>query len=454
MRELYIKELTVTNYRKFKKKTFQLDKQMNVFAGKNSTGKTSVLEAANVVLGAYLAAYKTYVSSQYVFNISSDDAHLEKLQQKDQDVLQAGGIPQYPCTVQCRMHWGHSQEKEIKFQRTLLKEGARTKFGGSNPMQGDVVSWEKLMSKADHSDDDIILPIVLYLSSARLWNDNSAKLKEGVPTRTEGYSRCLNSKHGMEITFNYIEKMQVVSMEENNGRSFPAYETILAAVNTAFKEELSDGESIIFSARYKDIVALKKADGIIVPFQSLSDGYRNVIRIVLDIAARMCILNPNLKGRALEETPGVVLIDEIDLSLHPTWQRRIIQILKNLFPKVQFICATHSPFIIQSLEEGELQVLDGEIESSYSGEGIEDIAENIMDVDMPQYSEKRRKMFLIAEEYFRAVKEGKTREDLEKLRTKLVRIQAEYSDNPAFLALMKEKYDEQKLEVMMNETSE
>ena len=90
----------------------------------------------------------------------------------------------------------------------------------------------------------------------------------------------------------------------------------------------------------------------------LSDGYRNVIKIVTDIATKMCILNPYLQGDTLKKTPGVVVIDELDLSLHPTWQRRIVRILKELFPKVQFICATHSPFIVQSLEDGELIVLD------------------------------------------------------------------------------------------------
>lgn len=53
-------------------------------------------------------------------------------------------------------------------------------------------------------------------------------------------------------------------------------------------------------------------------------------------------------------TPGIVIIDEIDLSLHPTWQKRIIGILKEQFPRIQFICATHSPFIIQSLDEENL----------------------------------------------------------------------------------------------------
>lgn len=92
-------------------------------------------------------------------------------------------------------------------------------------------------------------------------------------------------------------------------------------------------------------MALKSEDGTILPFSTLSDGYRNVIKIILEIATRMCILNPYLQGEALQKTPGVVVIDELDLSLHPTWQKKIISILKNLFPKIQFICATHSPFI-------------------------------------------------------------------------------------------------------------
>ena len=102
-------------------------------------------------------------------------------------------------------------------------------------------------------------------------------------------------------------------------------------------------------------------------------------------------MNPYLKGDALKKTPGVVLIDEVDLSLHPTWQKRIIRILKEQFPRIQFICATHSPFIIQSLEDGELVTLDQPLDSEYSGEGIEDIAEDIMGVVLPQYSEKKRK---------------------------------------------------------------
>ena len=110
----------------------------------------------------------------------------------------------------------------------------------------------------------------------------------------------------------------------------------------------------------------------------------------------MCILNPYLGKETLKATPGVVVIDELDLSLHPTWQKRIVRILKELFPKVQFICATHSPFIIQSLEPGELITLDTILDEEYSGQSIEDIAEDIMNVPLVQYSEKKVKMYQAA----------------------------------------------------------
>ena len=452
MCEFRLLELEVFNFRKFEHEIFKLNPQMNVFIGKNGSGKTAILEAAGVMLGAYLAAFKTYVPSRFVKNIHQSDVHLKLLETENRNVLTTGGISQYPCRIQCKAKWG--LEKEIKFQRVVLKEDGRTKFDGSNPMQPMVISWERAIAEADHSDESITLPLVLYLSSARLWNENNSKPgKKGVYSRTEGYNRCLDTNRGTELAFEYIKMLRNVASEENEGKEFPAYKAILEAVNMAFRDELSPEEQVIFSTRYeKDIIALKTADGTIIPFRSLSDGYRNVIKIILDIATHMCILNPYHQGEALKMTPGIVIIDELDLSLHPTWQKKIVGILKTLFPKIQFICATHSPFIIQSLEDGELITLGQPLDSEYSGEGIEDIAEDIMGVEMPQYSEKKRKMYEAAEAYYEALKQGKTQDDLEKLREELAVLEAEYSDNPAYLALMRQKYTVKKWEVENNET--
>lgn len=454
MCEFTIKELELKNYRRFEDKKIHLDSKMNVFVGKNGSGKTALLEAACVMLGAYLAAYKTYVPSRFVFNIAERDAHKKTQNALDKSVLTPGGIPQYPCIVKSAVQWGNSV-KPIFFQRVLAREGARTKFDGSNPMQPLVVEWEDMISKANHNDDNVILPLVLYLSSARLWNENSTTKGEKVFTRTMGYNRCLDAKHGIELAFDYLQNLQLIAFEENGGVPYPAYTAILDAVNQALKGELQEGEQVIFSSRYKnDMVALKTKDDTIVPFTSLSDGYRNVIKIVLDIATRMCILNPYVKEKALELTPGVVVIDEIDLSLHPTWQQRIIKTLKTLFPKIQFICATHSPFIIQSLKEGELQTLDKDLQDEYSGEGIEDISEEIMGVDMPQYSEERREMYEVATEYFKLLDKAENLEQIKKLKERLLELEAEYSDNPAYAAWMRQQTTKREWEIMKNETSE
>lgn len=219
----------------------------------------------------------------------------------------------------------------------------------------------------------------------------------------------------------------------------------MGALKDSLAGELKDGEQIIYSSRIGEI-GIRQEDGTVIEFSALSDGYRNVIKIVTDIATRMCILNPYLGADVLRLTPGVVIIDELDLSLHPTWQRRIVRILKTIFPQVQFICATHSPFIIQSLEEGELIALDNEIEEPYSGESIEDIAENIMDVSTAKYSEKKEAMYHAAEEYFQALNGDVTQERMDELKDRLDVLSAEYSDNPAYNAYMKLKYLEKKAE--------
>ena len=80
-----------------------------------------------------------------------------------------------------------------------------------------------------------------------------------------------------------------------------------------------------------------------------------------------------LIGNVCKETEGIVLIDEVDLHLHPTWQQRIIGDLKEIFPKVQFIVTTHAPAVISTVKSEIIILLnDGGMyeESGYSGRYI------------------------------------------------------------------------------------
>ena len=108
----------------------------------------------------------------------------------------------------------------------------------------------------------------------------------------------------------------------------------------------------------------ESADGSLQKFamDEMSDGYKNTLSMIGDIAYRMAVLNPMLGDKVLEDTSGVVVIDEIDLHLHPQWQQTIISDLNTIFPKIQFIVSSHAPAVINSVAREQIRILDnGEI---------------------------------------------------------------------------------------------
>ena len=90
--------------------------------------------------------------------------------------------------------------------------------------------------------------------------------------------------------------------------------------------------------------------------EQLSDGYRTTLAMVMDIASRMAEANPDMPDPL--QTEGVVLIDEVDLHLHPGWQQTILLDLMRTFPNIQFIVSTHSPQVVSSVKPECLRVID------------------------------------------------------------------------------------------------
>ena len=110
-------------------------------------------------------------------------------------------------------------------------------------------------------------------------------------------------------------------------------------------------------------------DGRVISFETLPMGYKRIFSIVLDIAYRSYILNENM------ESEGIVLIDEIELHLHPTLQQEVLQRLRKTFPNIQFIITTHSPLVISNFKADENNKIiklehDG---NEYSNEVVENV---------------------------------------------------------------------------------
>lgn len=158
--------------------------------------------------------------------------------------------------------------------------------------------------------------------------------------------------------------------------------------------------------------------------------------MVLDLTRRLAQANPHLPDPAAE-TEAVVLIDEIDLHLHPGWQREVIHNLTAAFPKCQFIGTTHSPFVIQSLQAGKLINLGPDEFGEYADRSIEDIAEHVMGVYLPQKSQRYLEMMEAAEAYYSLVREGAAPEALQAAEARLNELSMPFSSDPAFQALLK-----------------
>ena len=178
-----------------------------------------------------------------------------------------------------------------------------------------------------------------------------------------------------------------------------------------------------------------------LPFGALSDGQRNMIAMVGDLAFKAAQLNPHLGSEVLVRTPGVVLIDEVDLHLHPRWQRHVVEDLRRMFPEVQFIATTHSPFIVQSMRDGELLPLDVQSIPETGNLGVEEIARGLMGVEHPEASRRYREMVAKARDYLVLLEEAaKSPEaELANFEERLAGGIAPFADNPAFQAFLELK---------------
>jgi len=123
--------------------------------------------------------------------------------------------------------------------------------------------------------------------------------------------------------------------------------------------------------------------GTTVAVRQLSDGERGTLALVLDLTRRLAQANPEMTDPAAE-AEAVVLIDEIDLHLHPKWQRQIVRNLTAAFPRCQFIATTHSPQVIGEVEHDRIQIIaDGQVYSPTHSYGVDSsrVLEEVMDSD-------------------------------------------------------------------------
>jgi hypothetical protein len=316
-------------------------------------GKTAVLEAAALVLRYLLGPAGT----RY---IEDDEVH--------QAVGSSGGIlqlqPQFPVALEAKLaDEGFSRGSDIWH---VYREGADQSTRVENAPY-TILNYPL----------DVDLPILAHYGAQRNWKRRqAAEDLRGIGNRYDGYVGAFDIQSAHAMMAGWMRKQTYVELQKGNGYTQPQ----LAAVEAAVRSCIEGLTRFWFDVESDDL-RLELNNGDVRPFYMLSEGYRNMVALVADIGWRASVLNPHRGPNAHQLTEGIVLIDELDLHLHPAWQRSIVADLRRTFPKIQFIVTTHSPQVVASVNRDQVRLLDRNqlvsgkpyVEGRDSGELLEDV---------------------------------------------------------------------------------
>ncbi len=422
-----IDRMLMKNFRGFAERELRFHPQFNLVVGENGLGKTSVLEALSIAAGSWFLGVRGHDSR----HIRPTDVRLSAVDTED-------GVrwePQYPTVIEAS---GEIQGKPMTWMRSLHSPSGRTTYSGA----ADVKNLGRQAQEAVQAGKTITLPLISYYGTGRLWNaprDRARVKSADTLARTARRSRLSAYDNSVDPRLSVAELVRWFAREE--WRAFQRRgkaSKVFATVRGALVANVENARDIYFDAEYGEVI-VRFAGGERQPFNNLSDGQRTMLALVGDIARKAVTLNPHLGDAVLTRTPGVILIDELDLHLHPKWQRHVIEDLRTTFPALQFFATTHSPFLIQSLHSGdELVMLEGQPVSSVDELRLEDIARGIQGVEHPEVSERYQAARAAARTYLELLEEAadSPREELARYRELLAETIAPFADNPALQAFL------------------
>lgn len=350
-----LSRIRLQNYRRFEEFEMVFHPQLTVIAARNGQGKTTILEAIAIALGPFIGAF----DSGRAEHIRRTDARYSRVSTNGFENEQ-----NFPVIIDAQL-----AEPAIHWQRTLQSAKSRTTIKEAAPL----ADWGKKLQMELRSNADVILPVLRYYSSRRLWVNHNNTSGKAILTqsRTVGYEDCLSSLSNFVQLQEWVKKTTQAIQQQ---RELPGYEKsnldsrlkgIQQAVDTVMNEE---GWSHFHYSFVFDELAMIHPDHGALPISLLSDGVRAMISLVADLALRCVRLNGFMGESAPQNSPGIVLIDEVDLHLHPAWQQKVVQALCNAFPKLQFIISSHSPQVFSTVERENIRMIFRNVEGAWQAD--------------------------------------------------------------------------------------
>ena len=338
-----LERVIIENYRAIERLELPLHPQLTVLHGDNGHGKTSVLNGIAVGLGSIMR-FLPYVSSV-------------DFRKSDRRSWQTPGV-------------GLVSTNGVKWERGIVFSGRRRV--GLRELQSAI----NKITDADRSGDaTIALPIIA------LYDTDRAVFE--VPQRRRGFTNqftryaalegALSARTNFREFFKWFYAMENDELRrQRDSRDFCYRLTALSAVRLAISSMMPDVSAPrIEASPLRFVVSMESEPGerVALSLDQLSGGYRIMLALAADLARRMAQGNPHLDDPLQSE--AIVLIDEVDLHLHPSWQQRVLPDLMRTFPNAQFIVSTHSPQVLTTVKPEHIVELRREGDGIVAGNAVE-----------------------------------------------------------------------------------
>ena len=336
---MYIETLSLKNYRGVRSLSLKLEPQLNILAGENGTGKSTVLDAVAILLSGAISRIR---------HVGTSGQHIN-----EDDITNGEAFASLELT--CR-----HEEQAIFWRLTKSRKGY-----GAPPEPSvfkDLNEYTKAVQAQISADSNTAtIPLFVHYPVKRAVLDIPLRIREKHSfDLLAAYENALAGKANFRTFFEWFREREDLENEmrkyqnelfKPENYSFP--DSQLEAVRQALDQVLP---------RYRNLTVRRSPlrmeidkDGHILKVDQLSDGEKCLIALVSDLSRRLAIANPS--GQPLQGK-GIVLIDEIDLHLHPKWQRMIIPKLVEVFPNCQFIVSTHSPHVLTHVQPKNIFLLN------------------------------------------------------------------------------------------------
>lgn len=397
-----LKQLHIYNFRCFQELSITFEDKLTVIVAENGAGKTAILDAIALGFGRYLTKLPGVTGRA----TKATDLRVDKLEKKS-PFLMLGWQAEAEGS---QLSWSSGRKRDSSISvaqiqsllkseyQFLLKQGAK----GLDAFTLDIV-------KREAESEPVLLPVVAYYGTNRAIR-NEVKRRRGFKqkfSRFDALVGALEPDSSFRSAFEWFNAMEDLERrEQQTKRDFdyrlPELQWVRAAIEQMLNSCLVEPRTLIRPLRF--VIDKVNDDGSrqTLRISQLSDGYKIVLGLVMDLARRMVEANPTTQTlpdiSSPLALPAIVLIDEIDLHLHPKWQQQVLGDLIRTFPNTQFIVTTHSPQVISTVHTASIRVLGLDINGNQVaamplahtyGEQSNSVLRTVMQVDpQPPINEK------------------------------------------------------------------